>query len=411
MKELFFSKTEIERIIEQVPTPFHIYDESGIRNTARALNAAFAWNKGYKEYFAVKALPNPEILRILAQEGCGADCASKAELLLAEMSGITGEQIMFSSNMTPAEEFVCATELGAIINLDDITHVEYLEKCAGIPKTVSCRYNPGGAFKIGNAIMGDPSEAKYGMTRPQLMDAYRMLRQKGAETFGLHAFLSSNTTDDRYYPTLAAQLFELTVDIKKETGIELSFINLSGGVGIPYRPDEKPVDISKVGEGVRAEYERILGPTGIQPAIYTECGRYMTGPHGALVTTVIHKKEIYKNHIGVDACAANLMRPAMYGAYHHITVLGKENAPRDHKYDVVGSLCENNDKFAVDRMLPKIEIGDIIAIHDTGAHGFSMGYNYNGKLRSAEVLLCADGSWKLIRRAETVNDYFATLTI
>lgn len=413
MKIPFVSKEQIEKAAGKYPTPFHIYDEKGIRERARALNAAFSWNKGFKEYFAVKATPNPVILDILREEGCGVDCSSLTELMMSDAVGFHGGEIMFSSNDTPAEDFAEAGRLGALINLDDITHISFLEKATGsIPKTICCRYNPGGDFRISTQIMGTPSEAKYGMTAEQLLDAYRILRDKGAERFGLHAFLSSNNTNNEYYPTLAAELFRMAVRVKRETGISLSFINLSGGVGIPYLPDAEPADIAVIGEGVRRVFEEILVPEGLGDiAIFTELGRWMLGPNGMLVTRVIHEKHIYKEYIGCDACAANLMRPAMYGAYHHITVLGKENAPCEHKYDVTGGLCENNDKFAIDRMLPEIKVGDLLAIHDAGAHGFSMGYNYNGKLRSAELLLRENGEIELIRRAETPADYFATLGV
>ncbi len=409
-KTPFISKEQAEEIIKKFPTPFHIYDEKGIRENARKLYEAFAWNKGFREYFAVKATPTPAILRILKEEGCGTDCSSMSELVMSERCGFRSPEIMFSSNDTPPEEFRYAKEIGAIINLDDITHIDVLEKTCGIPETVCCRYNPGGTFSISTTIMDNPGDAKYGMTRPQIMEAYKTLRDKGAKKFGLHAFLASNTVSNEYYPTLAGILFELAADIKKETGISLSFINLSGGVGVPYTPDKEPNDIMVIGEGVRREFERVLVPAGLGDiAIFTELGRYMLAPYGHLVTTAIHEKHIHKEYIGVDACAVNLMRPAMYGAYHHITVLGKENAPCDHTYDITGSLCENNDKFAIDRKLPKIDRGDILVIHDTGAHGFAMGYNYNGKLKSAELLLREDGSVVEIRRAETIEDYFATL--
>lgn len=392
------------------PTPFHLYDEKGIRENARRLKKAFAWNSGYREYFAVKATPNPSIIRILQEEGCGVDCSSLTELMLADAIGCKNEDIMFSSNNTPAEEFELARKLGGIINLDDFTHIDFLQSVAGIPETICCRYNPGGEFKISNDIMDNPGEAKYGFTYDQLVQGFLKLHQLGAKRFGLHAFLASNATDEAYYPTLAGILFQTAVDLKRETGISVSFINLSGGVGIPYKPEQKPADIEKIGAGVRRVYEKILVPAGLDNiALFTELGRFMLGPYGCLVTTAIHAKHIYKEYIGVDACAVNLLRPAMYGAYHHITVMGKEDAPCDHKYDITGSLCENNDKFAVDRMLPKIDPGDLLVIHDTGAHGHSMGYNYNGKLRSAEVLLHEDGSVELIRRAETPADYFATL--
>ena len=413
MKKTFATKEQLEKIAEIYPTPFHIYDEKGIRERARALNTAFAWNKGFREYFAVKATPNPVILDILKQEGCGVDCSSLTELMMSDRAGFKGEEIMFSSNATPAEDFIEARRLGAIINLDDFTHIDFLEKVTGsIPETICCRYNPGGDFRISTQIMGSPSEAKYGMTDEQILEAYRILKKKGAKRFGIHAFLSSNNTNNEYYPTLAGVLFKLAVRIKKETGVSLSFINLSGGVGIPYLPDAESADIAVIGEGVRRVYEEILVPEELGDiSLFTELGRWMLGPNGMLVTRAIHEKHIYKEYIGCDACAANLMRPAIYGAYHHITVMGKEDALCDHMYDVTGGLCENNDKFAVDRMLPKIDIGDLLAIHDAGAHGFSMGYNYNGKLRSAEILLREDGSTELIRRAETPDDYFATLRV
>lgn len=413
MKKAFVTKEMIEKIAEKYPTPFHIYDEKGIRARARALNNAFSWNKGFKEYFAVKATPNPVLLDILKEEGCGVDCSSLTELLMSEKVGFFGDDIMFSSNATPAEDFKKAAELGAIINLDDFTHIEFLEKTIGkIPETICCRFNPGGDFRISTQIMGSPGDAKYGMTEAQIIEAYKILKEKGAKRFGIHAFLSSNNTNNEYYPTLAGVLFKTVVKIKEEAGVDISFINLSGGVGVPYLPDAMPADIAVIGEGVRKVYEEILTPAGLgDAAIFTELGRYMLAPNGMLITKAIHEKHIYKEYIGCDACAANLMRPAMYGSYHHITVLGKENAPCDHKYDVTGGLCENNDKFAIDRMLPKIDKGDYLAIHDAGAHGFAMGYNYNGKLRSAEILLREDGSTELIRRAETPEDYFATLGV
>ncbi len=408
-KRPFITLEQAQRIIEDVPTPFHIYDEKGIRENARRLQKAFAWNKGFREYFAVKATPNPYLMQILQQEGCGMDCSSYTELMLCEACGITGHDIMFSSNVTPAEDMKKAYDMGAIINLDDFTHVEFLERVAGIPETICCRYNPGGEFALNNAIMDTPGEAKYGMTKQQMKDAWRILMRKGAKQFGIHAFLASNTVANEYYPKLARILFELAVELHRETGAEVAFVNLSGGVGVPYRPAQQATDIMAVGEGVRQAFEEVMVPAGLgDVAIYTELGRFMLAPYGHLIATVLHQKHIYKEYVGLDACAANLMRPAMYGAYHHITVLGKEDAPCDHRYDVTGGLCENNDKFAIDRMLPAIEIGDIVAIHDTGAHGFSMGYNYNGKLRSAEVLLKEDGTHQLIRRAETPEDYFAT---
>ena len=409
-KRPFVTKEQLEEIVKEYPTPFHLYDEKGIRENAKALKEAFAWNKGYKEYFAVKATPNPYILNILKDYGCGCDCSSYTELLMSESVGSVGEDIMFSSNDTPAEEFRLAAKLGAIINLDDITHIDFLEETIGkIPETISCRYNPGGLFKISNSIMDNPGDAKYGMTTEQIFEAFKILKAKGAKEFGIHAFLASNTVTNEYYPTLAKVLFEVAVKLHEETGAHIKFINLSGGIGIPYKPDQEPNDIKVIGEGVRKVYEEVLVPAGMgDVAIYTELGRFMLAPYGCLVTKAIHEKHTHKEYIGVDACAANLMRPAMYGAYHHITVMGKEDAPCDYKYDVTGSLCENNDKFAIDRMLPKIDMGDLLVIHDAGAHGFSMGYNYNGRLRSAEVLLKEDGSTQLIRRAETPMDYFAS---
>ena len=409
-KEAFVTKEQIEEIVKTYPTPFHIYDEKGIRKNAQALKEAFAWNKGFKEFFAVKATPNPFLIDILREYGCGCDCSSLTELMLSDAMGIKGEDIMFSSNDTPAEEFEYAAKIGATINLDDISHIEFLEKTIGkLPETISCRYNPGGLFKITTDIMDNPGDAKYGFTTEQLFEGFRILREKGVKHFGIHAFLASNTVTNEYYPTLAKTLFEVAVQLKKETGADIRFINLSGGIGIPYRPDQEPNDIMAIGEGVRKVYEEVLVPAGMgDVAIYTELGRFMTGPYGGLVTQAVHEKHIYKEYIGVDACAVNLMRPAMYGAYHHITVLGKEDAPCNHKYDITGSLCENNDKFAIDRMLPEINIGDYLFIHDTGAHGFAMGYNYNGKLKSAELILKEDGSVQLARRAETPQDYFAT---
>ena len=408
-KTPFVTLGQVQEIVKTYPTPFHIYDEKAIRENARRVKAAFAWNPNFKEYFAVKATPTPRLLQILKEEGFGADCSSYTELVMSKAVGLTGENIMFSSNVTPAEDFKLAAELGAIINFDDITHIDYFENIAPFPELMCCRYNPGGDFVLGNSIMDTPQEAKYGMTRPQLTEAFRKLQSKGVRRFGLHAFLASNTVENGYYPELARILFRTAVELHEETGAEIAFINLSGGVGIPYRPEQKPSDIMAIGEGVRQAYEEVLVPAGLDNvAIYTEMGRFITGPYGMLITRCTHQKHTHKEYIGCDACAANLMRPAMYGAYHHITVLGKENAPCDHKYDVTGGLCENNDKFAVDRMLPEINIGDYLAIHDTGAHGFSMGYNYNGKLRSAELLLCEDGTIECIRRAETPADYFAT---
>ena len=406
----FLTLEKAQEIAAKVPTPFHIYDEAGIRSTARALSQAFAWNPGFREYFAVKATPNPYILQILHEEGCGCDCATYSELLLSEAAGITGREVMFSSNVTPEQDLRKAWQMGAYINLDDVTHVDFLERVCGVPDTVCCRYNPGGSFSLGNTIMDMPRDAKYGMTEDQMAGAFQCLAQKGARQFGIHALLASNAGSNEYYPELAAQLFRLAVRLHRATGLHIAFVNLSGGVGVDYRPEQPACDIAAIGEGVRRQYEAILKPAGMEDvAIFTELGRFMLAPHGNLIATVLHQKHIYKEYIGLDACAANLMRPAMYGAYHHITVLGKEHALLDHVYDITGGLCENNDKFAVDRSMPAMEIGDLVAIHDTGAHGFSMGYNYNGKLRSAEVLLHPDGSWTQIRRAETPADYFATL--
>lgn len=409
-KKPFVTKEQLDEIVQKYPTPFHIYDEKGIRENAKALKEAFAWNPGYREFFAVKATPNPFLIDILRDYGCGTDCSSMTELMLSKAMGIEGESIMFSSNETPASEYEYANKIGAIINLDDFTHIDFLEKTLGsLPETLSLRYNPGGVFKISNSIMDNPGDAKYGLTTEQLFEGYRILKEKGVKRFGMHAFLASNTVTNEYYPTLAKTLFETAVRIKEQVGVSLSFINLSGGIGIPYTPDQEPNDIRLIGQKVKEVYDEVLVPAGLSDvAIYTELGRFMMGPYGHLVTTAIHEKHTHKEYIGCDACAVNLMRPAIYGAYHHITVAGKEEAPCDCKYDVVGSLCENNDKFAIDRMLPKIDIGDYIVIHDTGAHGFSMGYNYNGKLKSAELLLKEDGSVQLIRRAETARDYFAT---
>ena len=411
MKKPFVTLDKIKEIAKEYPTPFHIYDEKGIRENARGLFEAFSWNAGFKEYFAVKATPNPALIRILKEEGCGVDCSSYTELMMAERLGFSGDEIMFSSNETPAEEYIYARKLGAIINLDDITHIDFLEKTAGIPEKICLRYNPGGEFTINNMIMGTPADAKYGLTRPQMFEAVRKLMAKGVKEFGVHAFLASNNIENDYYPVLARVLFELIADITAETGAKFVFVNLSGGIGVPYRPEQKKTDIKVIGEGVRKAYDEILASRGIAPKIFTELGRYMLAPYGGLITKVVHFKHTYKEYAGCDACAAHLMRPAIYGAYHHITVLGKEDAPCDHIYDVVGSLCENSDKFAVDRKLPELEIGDYLFIHEAGAHGHSMGYNYNGKLRSAEILLKPDGSYKLIRRAETPDDYFATLDI
>ncbi|MBN1524980.1 MAG: diaminopimelate decarboxylase [Spirochaetales bacterium] len=408
-KTLPFSKAEIEKIIAQYPTPFHIYDEKGIRENVRTFIKAFSWAPGFKEYFAVKATPNPHILAILKEEGCGTDCSSLPELLLSEKAGILGEEIMFTSNETPAAEYIKAKKLGAIINLDDITHIPFLEKHAGIPEIISFRYNPG-PLRKGNLIIGDPVESKYGLTRPQMFEALKQMKEKGVKRFGIHSFVISNELNSESYVETARMLFQLAIDFKKELGIKLEFVNFSGGIGIPYRPDQTAVDLTALGQKIKAEYKAMIIPNGLDPLkIFAECGRMITGPYGYLVTTAIHRKDIYKQYIGLDASMANLMRPALYGAYHHITVMGKEQAPCDHSYDVVGSLCENNDKFAINRELPKIDTGDILVIHDAGAHGHAMGFNYNGKLRSAELLLKEDKTVKLIRRAETIDDYFATL--
>lgn len=406
----FITKAQVEKLAEKYPTPFYVYDEKGIRDTVRSINKAFAWNKGFREYFAVKATPLPGILKIMKEEGCGTDCSSYPELLLSDVCGFKGHEIMFSSNDTPVKDMQEAYKLGAIINLDDFTMIDFLEQVAAIPETICCRFNPGGVFALGNDIMDNPGDSKYGMTRDQLREAFKILKAKGVKHFGIHAFLASNTVTNEYYPELARQLFQLAVDMKKETGVAVDFINLSGGVGIPYRPEQTPNDIAVIGEGVRKVYEEVLTPAGMgNVSLFTEMGRFVTGPYGALVTKVLHFKHIYKEYVGVDACAANLMRPAMYGAYHHITVLGKENEPCDHTYDITGGLCENNDKFAIDRKLPKIDKGDYLFIHDAGAHGSAMGYNYNAKLWCAEMLLKEDGSVELLRRAETEKDYFATL--
>jgi len=409
-KKPFVTLEQVKEISKTYPTPYHIYDEKGIRENARKLYEAFSWNKGFKEYFAVKATPNPYILKILKEEGCGVDCSSMTELMMAKALGFTGDEIMFSSNATPAEEFIYADKIGATINLDDFTHIDFLKDTIGhIPELISCRFNPGGLFSISTDIMDNPGEAKYGLTKSQIIEAFKILKAKGAKQFGIHAFLASNAVTNEYYPTLAKILFELAVELKNETGADIKFINLSGGIGIPYRPEQEQNDIYVIGEGVRAVYEEVFTKEGMTDiAIHTELGRFMLAPYGHLITRAIHEKHTYKEYIGCDACAVNLMRPAMYGAYHHITVLGKEDEENTHKYDVTGSLCENNDKFAVDRMLPKIERGDYLVLHDSGAHGFAMGYNYNGKLRSAELLLKENGSVEMIRRAETPKDYFAT---
>lgn len=408
-RSLPFSPDQLRAIIAQHPTPFHIYDEQGIRIAARRLQQAFAWAPAFKEYFAVKATPNPHILKLLREEGCGVDCSSLAELVLAQRCGFRGEEIMFTSNDTPAEDFQLARELGAIVNLDDLSHLAYLEKHAGLPDLLCFRYNPG-ELRQGNAIIGDPREAKYGLTREQLFIAYAAARERGVRRFGLHTMVASNELEPQYFIDTAAMLFELALELRSRLGIRLEFLNLGGGIGIPYRPEQQPVDLERVGAGIRALYDAQIAGTDLDPLrIYLECGRVISGPSGYLITTVQHLKDTYKQFVGVDASMADLMRPGMYGAYHHITVLGKENARADHIYDVTGSLCENNDKFAIDRRLPYIEPGDVLVIHDTGAHGHSMGFNYNGKLRSAELLLHADGTVTQIRRAETLEDYFATL--
>jgi diaminopimelate decarboxylase len=407
-KKLPFTKAEIENIIKKYPTPFHIYDEKAIRENAERLKSAFSW-ADYKEYYAIKANPNPYIIKIAKDLGFGADCSSMPELVLADRVGIKGEDIMFSSNDTPAYEYKKARELGAIINLDDISHISFLEKHAGIPEVISFRYNPG-PLRKGNVIIGDPVESKYGFTRPQIFEGFKIVRDKGVKRFGLHSFVISNELNRASYVETARMLFELALDLKKEVGIRLEFVNLSGGIGIPYKPEQSAVDLGALGKEIEQEYGNIIVPNDLHPLkIFSECGRMITGPYGYLVSTVLHKKDIYKQYAGLDASMADLMRPAIYGAYHHITVMGKENMPLDHVYDVTGSLCENNDKFAIDRKLPKIDIGDIVVIHDTGAHGHAMGFNYNGKLRSAELLLKSDGKVEMIRRAETINDYFATL--
>jgi len=406
-KKCPLTREQLEELTKEFPPPFHLYDEAAIRANARALKAAFAWNPGFKEYFAVKATPNPYILKILKSEGFGADCSSYPEMLLSEEIGLSGEEIIFTSNDTPAYEYAKAKELGAIINLDDITHIEYLEKEVGLPELVCCRYNPG-ALKGGNEIIGHPEEAKYGFTREQLFEGYRMLRDKGVKRFGLHTMVASNELEGKYFIETAHLLFDLVKELSTELGIEFEFVNLGGGIGIPYKPDEEPVDLAAVGEGIRELYEA-AGFTSLD--VRLECGRMVTGPYGWLVSRVLHKKETYKQYVGLDSCMANLMRPGMYGAYHHITVPGKEDLPHDFVCDVTGSLCENNDKFAIDRAIPEPEIGDLVVIHDAGAHGHSMGFNYNGKLRSAELLLRENGDVCQIRRAEAVEDYFATLDI
>ena len=409
MKTPFVTREQLENLTQEFPTPFHLYDEAGIRETARALHQAFAWNEGFKEYFAIKATPNPSILKILQEEGCGVDTASYVELLMADKLGFSGKEIMFSSNNTPADEFVYARELGATINLDAYEDIAFLKSVTGIPKVISCRYNPGGVFELGTDIMDNPEEAKFGMTKEQLIQAFIELKELGVEEFGIHALLASNTVSNDYYPELARQLFELAVEVVEKTGVHLGFINLSGGVGVNYKPEQEPNDIAIIGEGVHRVFDAILKPAGLgHVKIYTELGRFMLAAHGLLVTRVTHKKKTYRTYVGVDASAVNLLRPAMYGAYHHITNMDRPEGPTE-VVDVVGSLCENNDKFAKQRELPVTEIGDLLVIHDTGAHGFSMGYQYNAKLRSAEVLLQEDGQARLIRRAEKPEDYLATL--
>lgn len=418
-KQPFIGKERLEALAQRYPTPFYLYDEAGIRKNIEAVRDAFSWNRGFKEYFAVKANPNPRLISILREYGCGADCSSDTELMIAGSLGLDGADIMFSSNDTPAADFALARKMGAIINFDDISHIEFFEREAGpIPKTVSCRFNPGGLFRLANGIMDNPGDSKYGMTEEQLFEAFRMLRAKGAETFGIHAFLASNTVTNDYYPALSRILFDLARRLQEETGCHVGFVNLSGGVGIPYRPDQQANDIYAIARGVRDAYNQILVPAGMDDvAIFAEMGRFIMGPFGCLVTRAIHTKSIYKEYVGVDANACNLIRPAMYGAYHHVTVMGQPGGPdktraaADEVYDVVGNLCENNDKFAVDRALPRIDVGDLLVIHDAGAHGHSMGYTYNGRLRSAEILLHPDGTDELIRRAERPEDYFATLDV
>jgi diaminopimelate decarboxylase len=408
-KPLPFSAECIRRIASEFPTPFYLYDERGIRESARSLNAAFAWNKDFKEYFAVKATPNPQILRLLIEEGLGADCSSKAELVLADRVGFAGEEIMFTSNNTQAYEYQCAARLNAIINLDDLTHVPFVKECIGMPELICFRYNPGAA-REGNVIIGKPEEAKYGLMEAQLFDAYRLARESGAKRFGLHTMVASNELNGDFFVETAQMVFDLAVRLLRDTGIRLEFVNLGGGIGIPYRPEQQPVDLARVGAGVQRLYDQMIVSAGLHPLkVLMENGRMITGPHGFLVTTAIHHKHIYRNYVGVDACMSNLMRPGMYNAYHHISVVGKDESPDDQIVDVVGSLCENNDKFAVNRPLPKVDRGDLLVIHDAGAHGHSMGFQYNGKLRSAELLLQQDGNVRMIRRAETLDDYFATL--
>lgn len=406
-----FDKNKIAEISKSYPTPFYLYDEKGIRECVRKIKNAFSWNEGYREYFAVKAAPNPAILKLLHEMGCGVDCASEAELIMAQKLGFCGDEIMFTSNDTTIEDYIFAEKLCATINLDDISHIEFLRDGAEIPEKICMRYNPGTDFIVQNDIMGELCQSKFGMRKDQIIESIKKLSALGVKEFGVHAMLASCALNEDYYPTLAREVFLLALEIKENTGVTLSFINLSGGIGIPYKPDESPVDIEKIGENVKKVYDEILTANGISVRIFTEMGRFVTGPYGYLVTKVLHKKETYKKYIGVDASACDLMRPAIYTAYHHITVLGKENAENETVCDVVGSLCENNDKFAIDRPLPQISEGDFIVIHDAGAHGHSMGYNYNGKLRCKELMLCEDGSVQLIRRAQTLSDYFATLDI
>lgn len=409
-KQLPFSNEQIEKIAQQYGTPFHIYDEKSIRDNVRRLQKAFTWAPQFREYFAVKATPNPHIMKFLADEGVGADCSSLPELILAERVGLKGEDIVFTSNDTPAADYIKAKELGVIINLDDITHIDFLYKVAGIPEMISFRYNPGSMRQGGNTIIGTPEDAKYGVTKEQLFECYPKIQKLGAKRFGLHTMVISNELDPDYFVETARMMFELIVELKDELGIRIEVVNLGGGIGIPYHPDQEPVDLEYIGEQIKKVYDDIIVPNGLDPLkIALECGRVITGPYGYLVSRVLHKKDIYKNYVGLDSCMADLMRPGLYGAYHHITVIGKENMPYENKYDVTGGLCENNDKFAIDRMLPKVEIGDLIVIHDTGAHGHAMGFNYNAKLRSQELLLKPDGKIEIIRRAETIEDYFATL--
>ncbi len=404
------SEAKLREIVAEIPTPFHLYDKQGILDNVRELQDAFAWNPGFKEYFAVKATPNAALLKILKGAGCGVDCSSYTELLLADAMGFSGKDIMFSSNVTSAKEYQLARKLGAIINLDDISHIDFLAENGGIPEDICLRFNPGGDFRLGTRVMGDPGDAKYGLTPQQMPLAINRLKELGAKRFGVHAFLASNTTDNTYYPTLAKLLFELVVGLAQECDAEFFMVNLSGGIGIPYEPDQERADLSQIGAAVEAAFDETLKKVGMgDVAVVAELGRFITGPNAWLVATALHKKDIHKQYVGLDASAVNLLRPAMYGAYHHITIAGKEDAEATHTYDVTGSLCENNDKFAIDRKLPEVEIGDLVVIHDTGAHGHSMGYNYNGKLRSAEVLLEPDGSFRMIRRAETPRDYFATI--